>query len=411
MGNFTSGPRVLIVERDEETNPALSEALATAGYQVLRARSFSSAVQILERSTVHLALVDLSEHQEKGLDLIRQLKKSNQDVLTFFMNGFSKLQENIEAIHCGAIDFLAKPVCPDEAMLRIRIAQARRPHSSTTSYQSQERKLIGETETFQHILKIVDKVANQKANVLILGESGTGKEGLARRLHTRSSRKSRPFVPINCGAIPPALLESELFGHQKGAFTNADRTKKGLVEAANGGTLFLDEIGDLPLELQVKFLRFLQEGEIRPVGSNKVIPVDVRVVAATSRSLETMLLQKSFREDLYYRLNVIPIHVPPLRERKKDIPQLIELFCSRFEQENQLKPISFSEAAQHALINYPWPGNIRELENLVEQITILTENESISLQDLPPKILKHRPTSEPPTKPPSPSLKSRVREA
>ena len=261
---------------------------------------------------------------------------------------------------------------------RLKAAQSQEPLSP--------KGMVGRSERMRQVYTVVDKVASYKSTVLLLGESGTGKELIARALHTRSGRHDSPFVAINCGAIPEALLESELFGHTRGAFTDANREKLGLIREANGGTLFLDEIGELPQNLQVKLLRFLQENEVRPIGENKPITVDVRVIAATARKLSQMVAEGVFREDLYYRLNVMPIEIPPLRERREDIPLLVHHFIERHGPEVNRTDVSVSSQALHALMGYGWPGNVRELENVIERTLVLLEGERIEIGDLPTDI-------------------------
>jgi two-component system response regulator AtoC len=307
----------------------------------------------------------------------------------------------------GAVDYVSKPFRSDEVLLKLQMAlererlveEGRRLQKENEELRHQQPVLqpfdgvIGKSKTFTDILGTVQKVAPYKSTVLLLGESGTGKEVLAKTLHRLSDRSKKPFVPINCGAIPETLLESELFGHCRGAFTHATRDKLGLVEEAHTGTLFLDEIGELPLTLQVKLLRFLQEGEIRRVGDTKDIQVDVRVVAATSKDLEAMVAAGEFREDLFYRLNVLQLGIPPLRDRKEDIPLLVEFFTHRITERMGRDPITFSKKALKVMLEYRWPGNIRELENTLERTIVLSDTHHLDLQDLPESLQKNTPAT------------------
>jgi two-component system response regulator AtoC len=299
----------------------------------------------------------------------------------------------IEAMTLGAYDYISKPFKPDEVILTLRKAEERERLRKENEFLRKEvekeysfENIISKNEAIQKIFEVIKKVAQYKSTILITGESGTGKELIARALHYHSDRSPHLFVPVNCGAIPENLLESELFGHAKGAFTDAIRTKKGLFEEADGGTLFLDEIGDLPPQLQVKLLRVLQDGEIRRVGESKPIKIDVRIVAATIRDLVKEVNENRFRDDLYYRLNVFPIHLPPLRERSEDIPLLVDHFIVKYSQALNKKVVGIEHKALEKLMNYRWFGNIRELENTIERAIVLTDRERIEMENLPVEI-------------------------
>jgi two-component system response regulator AtoC len=309
------------------------------------------------------------------------------------MSAYGTLDIAIEAMTLGAYDYISKPFKPDEVILTLRKAEERERLRKENEFLRKEvekeysfENIISKNETIQKIFEVIKKVAQYKSTILITGESGTGKELIARALHYHSDRSPHLFVPVNCGAIPENLLESELFGHAKGAFTDAIRTKKGLFEEADGGTLFLDEIGDLPPQLQVKLLRVLQDGEIRRVGESKPIKIDVRIVAATIRDLVKEVNENRFRDDLYYRLNVFPIHLPPLRERSEDIPLLVDHFIVKYSQSLNKKVVGIEHKALEKLMNYRWFGNIRELENTIERAIVLTDRERIEMENLPVEI-------------------------
>jgi two-component system, NtrC family, response regulator AtoC len=344
-----------------------------------------------------------------GLALLNKITAAKHPVTVIMMTAFMDLETAVEALKAGAADYVSKPFKPDEVLLKIRMAQERHRLEEererlkaenarlrgTTSDEALPGGIVGKSRRLLDIFATVRKVAGYKSTVLLLGESGTGKELVARALHEQSPRAKGPFVPINCGAIPETLLESELFGYAKGAFTDATRDKRGLIEEANGGTLFLDEIGEMPLSLQVKLLRFLQEDEIRRVGDSKAMTVDTRVVAATARDLVEMVKTGTFREDLYYRLNVLQITIPPLRERKDDIPLLVEHFLSRYGERLGRANMTISREALRALMDYGWPGNVRELENTIERAMVLADSERIEVENLPER-LSQGPTDAPP---------------
>ncbi|MBN1962780.1 MAG: sigma-54-dependent Fis family transcriptional regulator [Deltaproteobacteria bacterium] len=395
--NVAAYQRILIVDDESGMRAMLNLLLSRNGYLVSEACNGNEALQILAQNSVDIVLTDVRMPELDGLGLLQKLHDLQLPVTVIMMSAFVELEDAIKALKMGAADYVSKPFRTDEVLLKIAMAierqrlQAEREQLRDENAQLRKKShskstpmgLIGKSPRFIETLATISKVADYKSTVLLQGESGTGKELLARALHAESIRKRGPFVPINCGAIPETLLESELFGHVKGAFTDAGRTKIGLIEEANAGTLFLDEIGELPLTLQVKLLRFLQEDEIRRVGDIKDIKVNVRVVTATARDLQKMVEAGQFREDLYYRLNVLQLRVPPLRERKEDIPLLVEHFIEKYGKRLNRPGMTFTRDALRLLLDYSWPGNIRELENLVERAMVLAENTQIDAANLP----------------------------
>jgi two-component system response regulator AtoC len=328
-----------------------------------------------------------------GLEFLKEIQKTGVEATIIVMSAYGTVDIAIEAMKLGAYDYISKPFKPDEIILTLRKAeereQLRRENQLLRREVAKEysfENIVSKNEKMQKLFDVIKKVAQYKSTVLISGESGTGKELVARALHYNSERSQNPFIPVNCGAIPENLLESELFGHAKGAFTDAIRTKKGLFEEADGGTLFLDEIGELPGPLQVKLLRVLQEGEIRRIGESKSIKVDVRIVVATVKDLTKEVNEGRFREDLFYRLNVLPIHIPPLRERKEDIPLLIHHFINKYNQSMNKNVAGIDHGALEALMNHKWYGNVRELENTIERAIVLTDKDIIGLENLPIEI-------------------------
>jgi two-component system response regulator AtoC len=328
-----------------------------------------------------------------GLGFLREMRKTGIEATIIVMSAYGTMDIAIEAMKLGAYDYISKPFKPDEIILTLRKAEEREQLRKENQLLRKEvareysfENIVSKNEKMQAIFDVIRKVSHYKSTVLVTGESGTGKELVARALHYNSDRSQNPFVAVNCGAIPENLLESELFGHAKGAFTDAIRTKKGLFEEADGGTLFLDEIGDLPGQLQVKLLRVLQDGEIRRVGESKPIQIDVRIVAATVKDLQKEVNEGRFREDLFYRLNVLPLHIPPLRERKEDIPLLIHHFIGKYNKEMNKNVASVDHRAMETLMSYKWFGNVRELENTIERAIVLSEKKHIELENLPIEI-------------------------
>ena len=357
------------------------------------ARDATEAMGIVSSHPVDLVLCDIKMPGINGLELVRQIHEVEPDLPCIVITGYSTAENSIEALRAGAFWYLEKPFeqerldvirrLVDQAIEHGRLkAENRALHSQLQSRYKFD-NIVGKSQALQHVLSVVEKVADTDSTVLITGESGTGKELIARALHYNSSRANRMMVTVNCGAIPEELLESELFGHVKGAFTNAVNHREGRFALADGGTIFLDEIGDMSPNLQVKLLRVLQERTFEPVGSSKTVKVNVRVIAATNQHLEELIEQKKFREDLYYRLNVLPIESPPLRDRADDIPLLIHHFIDIGNQQKNMKINGISEEAMKLLVHYRWPGNVRELENMVERVMILRETGDILGEDLP----------------------------
>ncbi len=385
--------RVLIVDDESTLRTALFRLLDRKGYQVVTAQRLDEARNFMTpEKPFDLAIIDMNLPDGNGLDLIGEVKAISPQTQVVVLTGFATIDTAIQATQKGAYHFLTKPFNVEELMSLLEKALA---HKSLEQENKQLRnelgsryqfnQIIGESDGIKQCLSLVERVADSESTVLVMGESGTGKELIARAIHYNSNRSKGPFVAINCGAIPSELLESELFGHVKGAFTGAITNRIGRFEMADEGTLFLDEIGDLDPSLQVKILRALQERVFEPVGSTKSVQVNVRVIAATNVDMERAVKEGKFREDLYYRLNVIPIQIPSLRERRTDIPLLLNHFMH---QHNKNKPrtlTGFSQDSLKCLINYSWPGNIRELENLIERLSILKGFGQIEVSDLPPK--------------------------
>ena len=348
------------------------------------------ALDLRGRSPFDLMVTDIQMSGISGMELLARVRRDTPETQVIVITAFGTIEMAVEAIKAGAFEYVTKPFNRDELKLvvrkALRVQNLERDNvrlRREVSRRFEVKNIIGDSEPMQHVFRLIEKVADTTAPVLITGDSGTGKELVARALHYGSARAERPFLAVNCAAIPRELLESELFGHRKGAFTGAIRDKKGKFEEAHGGTLFLDEIGDLPIELQAKILRALQEMEVTPVGSNDIIRVDVRILAATNRDLEARIEEGAFREDLYYRLAVVPIHVPSLRERPEDIPLLVAHFLRTLAPG---QPVSVTREALAALQRYRWKGNVRELQNTLERLLILREGDTIGLDALPEKI-------------------------
>ncbi len=386
-------PRILLVEDDEAQAKILADYLKHKNFEVDTAFSATEALQKFHQGSFELVLLDWRLPDEDGLTLLPKIKEKAPFTQVIMLTAFATVERAVEAIKRGAYHYLTKPVNLEELLLiiekalkesrlerEVELLRARLEELSPP----QTPEIVAQSPYMKEILRLAAKVAQTDATVLILGESGTGKEVLANLVYQLSPRQNKPFLKINCAAIPEGLLESELFGHEKGAFTGADKAKPGLFELAHHGTLFLDEIGDLPLPLQAKLLRVLQDGTIRRLGSLKEIRVDVRIIAATNKDLEEMVKDGSFREDLFWRLNVFTLKIPPLRERKEDILPLAEAFLQKFSRKHGKDLRGFSREALEALLSYHFPGNVRELENIVERAVILAENEIITKEDLPP---------------------------
>jgi DNA-binding NtrC family response regulator len=382
--------RVLVVDDERSILQLLKEALTNWGYQVTTATSGREAVEALRTSLFHIAITDIRMPDMSGLDLLREIKKLDDAIEVVVMTGYPAISSAVEALKEGAYDYLSKPVMLDEIHHLMQRMMERRflrgeVHSLRTRLGEELtiNELIGSSPGMERVKEIIGKVAVSDSPVLIEGESGTGKELVAAAIHRLSARAKRAFIPVNCSAIPGDLLESEFFGHVRGAFTGAVADALGLFRGAHEGTIFLDEIAELPPSLQVKLLRVLQEMQVRPVGSTKAYNVDVRVIAATNRNLEQAMHAGTFRQDLFYRLNVVRIHLPPLRERRDDIPALVNHFVRRFNKRFRRDVRGIAPDALAALTAYDFPGNIRELENLIERAFAMGAREQITLTDLP----------------------------
>jgi two-component system response regulator HydG len=390
--------RVLLVDDDQELCETLELDLAHRGYAVRTCTSAADALGAMHEGDFDVVVTDLNMRGQSGLELCERIVADRPDIPVVVLTAFGSLETAVGAIRAGAYDFLSKPIqlaalaiAVDRAAAHRNLHQRVRRLEREISMRPGGADIVGASSALRGVLDIVDRVAPTEATVLVTGESGTGKEVIARAIHDDSHRKGRPFVAINCAAVPERLLESELFGHVRGAFTGAHSTEAGLLVSANGGTMFLDEIGDMPLSLQPKLLRALQERVIRPVGSSRESPIDVRIVAATNRDLETAIEDGRFREDLYYRLAVVQIALPPLRARAADILPLAHHFLALFAGRSTDKPITgMTPAAAERLMAYPWPGNVRELRNCIERAIALARFDQLSVDDLPEKVREHK---------------------
>ncbi len=382
--------RILIVDDEESFRNVLTVILKKEGYEVEGAANGEEGLKKIFDSAFDHILCDIRMPQMDGLEFLQESKKRGEESPIIMMSAYGTVDTAIEAMKLGAYDYISKPFRPDEIILTLKKAEEReRLRKENELLKREVRKeysfenIVSKNEKMIKLFEIIRKVAPYKSTILITGESGTGKELVARALHYSSDREKMLFVPVNCGAIPENLLESELFGHVRGAFTDAIRTKKGLFEEADEGTIFLDEIGELPSQLQVKLLRVLQDGEIRRVGESKSIRIDVRIVAATVKDLVREVNEGRFREDLFYRLNVLHLNLPPLRERKEDIPLLVRHFINKYNQVLNKQVKDVDPKALESLMNYKWSGNVRELENTIERALVLTDEEKIDLEYLP----------------------------
>jgi len=382
-------PKILIIDDDTSLRRVLEYNLQEAGYQVSAAASGEEGLRQFNEDTPALVITDMKMPGMDGMQVLQAIKERSPETLVIIITAFGTVDIAVEAMKAGAYDYITKPFNRDE--LRLTVAKALQFSGLTDenkrlkcalSDRSDFRSMVGSSTAMEKVFQVVAKVADTEASVLITGESGTGKELVARSIHNQSARKDAPFVAINCAAIPRDLLESELFGHVKGAFTGAAKDKTGKFLLAEGGTLFLDEVAELPLELQPKLLRALQERVVEPVGGTKEQKLDVRIVAATNLDIDKAIADGVFREDLYYRLSVIPIHLPPLRQRPDDIPLLLRHFCIK----HKADAVIFDKQSLATLTSYTWPGNVRELENLVERLLIMRNGNIITSDDLPDKI-------------------------
>ena len=393
--------RILVVDDDESLRWVTQVQLQQAGYEVAAAGSGEQALEMLAGAPADLVLTDLKMRGMSGLELLKRVRVEYPEAIVILVTAFGTVETAVEAMKCGAYDYITKPVNVDElklivgrALEHVALREEVRSLRASLDKKYGFENILGRSNALLHVLDMAARAARAASTVLIRGETGTGKELVAKAIHFNSPRKDRPFVTINCGAIPKDLLESELFGHARGAFTGAFAEKKGQVETADGGTLFLDEIGELPPELQVKLLRLVQQGEIAKVGASGMRHVDVRIIAATNRNLQAMVEDGAFREDLYYRLSVIPLELPPLRERPDDIPELVEHFFLKSREKNGRPELVLPPALLPYFSAYRWPGNVRELENVVERLVVLTRGDEITLRDLPEFLRRERPPAE-----------------
>ncbi len=397
---------ILVIDDDPLVREGLMELLESLGFPVAAAADAERGLALLQEQPFALVISDLALPGLGGLDVLKFLTAHQPECLCIIITGFGSIKNAVDSMRLGAFDYLTKPVDPQELRVVVQKAlEVRRLKWENLELKRQLRqryhfqRMVGDSEPMTRVFDLIRKVADSDSTVLLLGESGTGKELIAHALHYNSSRRERPLIPVNCAAIPEELLESELFGHERGAFTHAVRTRLGRFELAHGGTIFLDEIAEMSPSLQVKILRVLQDRSFERIGGVKTIRVDIRILAATNRDLEELVQAGKFREDLYYRLNVIPIRVPPLRERASDIPLLARHFLEEFSRKKKQPRKRLSPQALDLLLAYPWPGNVRELENLMERLVILTEGQLITPGDLPERYRAGAPA--PPGPPPA----------
>jgi len=387
--------KILVADDEKNMLWALTNVLSKQGFKTFTARDGEEAIHQFKKHLPDVVLLDLKMPKKNGIEVLKKIKKINDSIPVIMITAHGNIETAIEAMKLGAFDYVQKPFEMEE--INVLIKKALKIRDLTMEVEllrdelsriSRGNQIIGESPQIKEVMDLVNRVAKSNATVLILGESGTGKELVANAIHYNSNRKNKPFVKVNCGALPENLLESELFGHEKGAFTGAISRKIGRFERAHGGSIFLDEIGEMSFSTQVKLLRVLQEKQIERVGSTEVIDVDVRIIAATNKDLKRLVEEGRFREDLYYRLNVIPIKIPPLRERKQDIPLLVKYFLQKYSLETGRRGMTISDSALDKLKAYSWPGNIRELQNVIERAVILSPGREITEDQLPPEIVK-----------------------
>jgi DNA-binding NtrC family response regulator len=385
--------KILIVDDDREMCQLFFDLLGEEGFAVETVNDAPSAIEQYQRGSFDLVITDLMMPRMRGTELVKQLKAIEDDALVILITGFGTIESAVEAMHAGAFHYITKPFRTDEMLLQINRALEQRTLRkelqrlrTEVAGRYQFENIIGKSPKMRELFETVAHVRDLGANVLIAGESGTGKELVARALYQSSARAAGPFVALNCAAIPETLLESELFGYMRGAFTDAKKDRRGLFQEAHGGVLFLDEISEIPVNLQAKLLRAIQEKEVRPLGANQVEKVDTRVISASNRDLETLVQEGRFRQDLYYRLNVIRLDLPPLRERQDDIPLLVDHFIEKFSRETRREVTGIEADAFAVLMKYRWPGNVRELEHTIERAVLLGKENRITLKNLSPQI-------------------------
>jgi DNA-binding NtrC family response regulator len=379
---------MLIVEDNKGLLNILKEAFETENYLLTLCESAEEAKEIIDKIDFDIVITDLKLPGEDGISILKFVKQKNPETDVILITAYGTIDKAVEAMKIGAADFITKPFSLDYIRLLVAKIIANKKLKEENKYLKNQikREIIGESKSIKEILELVEKISNTDANVLISGESGTGKELIAEKIHNLSKRSNFPLIKVNCAALAPGVLESELFGHEKGAFTDAYYSKKGRFELADKGSIFLDEIGDMPVELQVKILRVIQDKIFERVGGEKSMKVDVRIIAATHQDLKEKILNGTFREDLYYRLNVVEIKVPPLRERKEDIPLLVDYFIKKYADYGEFKVKGISKKALDILLKYDYPGNIRELENLIQRILVICRREYIEADDIPYEI-------------------------
>ena len=384
---------ILVIDDEAVQRDVLTGYLKKKGYNIYSASSGKEGIEIAKDNSVDIILSDFKMPDLNGIEVLQEVKKINPEISFVIVTAYGTVENAVKAMRLGAFDYISKPVDLDELDLMIeRIIEHKNLKSENQLLKNQLQEkhkissIVSQSQKMEEVINVAARVADSKATVLITGENGTGKEVLAKAIHYMSSRKEKPFIAVNVPALTETLLESELFGHEKGAFTGADKMKKGRFEIAHGGTIFLDEVGDIPQSIQVKLLRVLQEHQFERVGGTEKIEVDVRIIAATNKDLEQKIKGGTFREDLYYRLNVVSVKIPPLRERKEDILPMIETFIDKYCKENNNEKIEISKEAADVLMKYNYPGNVRELENLIERAVVLTRGKVITLNDLPMNI-------------------------
>ncbi len=393
--------RLLIVDDEQSIRRLCGTVGEALGFHCLEADCGESALALMEEEPAHIILTDMVMPKMSGLEFLEQVKKQYPRTEVAVMTGHGSVETAVQAMKLGAYDYISKPFSPLEELRmflrrladKIRLVDENQFLRDRVANETDLHGIVGVSGKLQDVLRMISRLKDTRTPVLITGESGTGKELVARAIHFRGSYAASPFVAVDCGSLVPTLIESELFGYEKGAFTGALKAKDGLFQSANGGTIFLDEIGELPLELQAKLLRVLQEKEVRPVGSNNEVRVDVRVIAATNRDLEAEYRKGSFRKDLFFRLNVVAVHVPALRDRRSDIPILVNWFLNRYAPGESMH---VTHGAMKCLMDYDWPGNVRELENCVERAVALGDHSTIDLADLPPALTQEWPTARSP---------------
>ncbi|MDD5207728.1 MAG: sigma-54 dependent transcriptional regulator [Desulfobacterales bacterium] len=397
-----SDTKILVVDDESKVREHFTEFLKHEGFEVHAAENGEIAINMTRQGLYDVILIDLNMPKVDGMAVLRHLVDHLQESIGIILTGHATIKNAVEAMKIGAYDYLTKPVKMEEVLMVIKRAlefrDLRRENLALKKQLKNKYKFenfIGDSTQMNKVFRVIEKVADTDSTVLILGESGTGKELVARALHYHSSRRDKPLVPVNCGAIPEDLLESELFGHEKGAFTHAIKTRIGRFELADGGTIFLDEVAEMSPHLQVKLLRILQEQEFERLGATKTIRCDVRILAATNKDLDKLVQEGAFREDLYYRLKVIPIEIPPLRDRRTDIPLLVHHFLENTCKNKKKKIKGISKDVMRAFMGYDWPGNVRELENIIERMVILTEGISLTMDDVPEKIARKQVSEQP----------------